>query len=161
MMKKLVSAVLVLSMATACSQNAGRDGGIRKQDMGALTGAIAGAWIGSNTGKGKGKIVGTAVGTLLGAMAGSEIGASLDRADVAYHNRAAQTALETKKIGVASTWVNPDNGNTGTITPVRTFQTQEGRYCREYTQTISVGGRSEEGHGTACREPDGTWKIIN
>ena len=41
----------------------------------------------------------------------------------------------------------------------RTYQNQSGQYCREFTQTIQVGGESQQGHGTACRQPDGSWKI--
>jgi len=47
------------------------------------------------------------------------------------------------------------------MTPTRTYQTASGSYCREFTQTIVVGGRTEEGYGTACRQPDGSWQIVN
>jgi len=33
--------------------------------------------------------------------------------------------------------------------------------CREYQQTITVGGRTERAYGTACKQADGSWKIIN
>ena len=33
-------------------------------------------------------------------------------------------------------------------------------YCREFTQTISIGGKIQQGYGTSCRQPDGSWKII-
>ena len=36
-----------------------------------------------------------------------------------------------------------------------------GEYCREYTKTISVGGRAAQGYGTACRQPDGAWEIVS
>jgi surface antigen len=42
---------------------------------------------------------------------------------------------------------------------VRTYQTSAGQYCREYQQTIVVGGQSQSAYGTACRQPDGSWKI--
>ncbi len=32
-------------------------------------------------------------------------------------------------------------------------------YCREYTKTVTVGGRAVESYGTACLQPDGAWKI--
>ena len=37
---------------------------------------------------------------------------------------------------------------------------EEDRYCREYTQVFEIGGEREEGYGTACRQPDGTWQIV-
>lgn len=33
------------------------------------------------------------------------------------------------------------------------------RYCREYTATAVVAGREQQIYGTACRQPDGSWKI--
>jgi surface antigen len=35
-----------------------------------------------------------------------------------------------------------------------------GTYCREFQQTITVGGQTQEGYGTACKQPDGAWKIV-
>ena len=35
-----------------------------------------------------------------------------------------------------------------------------GSQCREFQQTVMVDGRSEQIYGTACRQPDGTWKVI-
>lgn len=37
----------------------------------------------------------------------------------------------------------------------------EGRYCREYTHTVVVGGVRQSAYGHACREPDGSWQIID
>lgn len=34
-------------------------------------------------------------------------------------------------------------------------------YCREYTKTVRIGGRTEQAYGTACYRPDGSWEIIN
>lgn len=34
-------------------------------------------------------------------------------------------------------------------------------YCREYTRTIQIGGRIQEGYGTACLMPDGDWQVRN
>lgn len=72
-----------------------------------------------------------------------------------------QSALENNRTNQASTWVNPDNGGSGTVVPVRTFQNAEGLPCREFQQTIVIGGRDEQGYGTACRQPDGTWRIVS
>lgn len=33
-------------------------------------------------------------------------------------------------------------------------------YCREYTQTVQVGGVRQQGYGTACMQPDGSWQIV-
>lgn len=34
-------------------------------------------------------------------------------------------------------------------------------YCREYTTTVNVNGRPVETFGTACMQPDGSWRIVS
>ncbi len=135
-------------------------GGISKTDAGTVLGGIGGAFIGAQVGKGSGQLVATAAGALLGAYLGNSIGASLDAADLSYYDKTSQTALESNKVGQTSTWKNPDSGNSGTVTPTRTFENASKQYCREYTQTIQVGGKTERAYGTACRQADGSWKIV-
>lgn len=155
-MRKFIIGVMALVVLAGCTQQRGD-----KEILGTLLGAGGGAVLGSNVGKGKGNIAGIAIGTILGAYAGSEIGASLDRADLMFANQNAQNAFETLPSGKSSTWRNPDSGNSGAVTPTKTYQTSNGQYCREYSQTINVGGQSEQAYGTACRQGDGTWQIIN
>lgn len=33
--------------------------------------------------------------------------------------------------------------------------------CREFQTEIIIDGRKQLAHGTACRQPDGTWKVVN
>ncbi|MEA1653126.1 hypothetical protein UAJ10_29430 [Nitrospirillum sp. BR 11164] len=33
--------------------------------------------------------------------------------------------------------------------------------CREYTSTITVAGQPSQQVGTACQQPDGSWRIVN
>jgi hypothetical protein len=35
-----------------------------------------------------------------------------------------------------------------------------GLTCREYQATATVGGRPQESYGTACLQPDGSWRIV-
>jgi surface antigen len=67
-------------------------------------------------------------------------------------------ALETTPVGTASTWRNPDKGNSGSIIPTRTFRNRSGAYCREFQQEIVVDGRPQQATNTACRQPDGAWR---
>ena len=132
-----------------------------KTTAGTLLGGVGGAAIGSQFGKGTGQIVGVAAGTLLGALIGSEVGKSLDRADRTYMAQSTQASLETAPSGQVTTWRNPDNGNYGTVVPQAAYQNAGGQYCREYQQTVTVGGQTERAFGTACRQPDGSWKIVS
>lgn len=162
-MKRILIGLVIATLLAGCANGMNmtrQDGRVSKQGVGTLAGAAAGAIAGSNVGKGKGNIAAIAIGTLLGAALGNEIGASLDRADLNYYNQTSQRALETADNGQSLPWKNPQSGNHGTVTPVNYYQNDNGQYCREYSQTISVGGRTESGYGRACRQPDGSWKIV-
>lgn len=71
-----------------------------------------------------------------------------------------QYALENNKSNQSSDWVNPDTGNSGGIVPVRTFTDAQHGPCREFISTIVIGGEEQQGYGTACRQPDGSWQIV-
>ncbi|PCI34590.1 MAG: hypothetical protein COB54_01450 [Alphaproteobacteria bacterium] len=147
------SVIAVLSLTvTSCT----------KEETGTLLGAIGGAVIGDAIGgHGAGKVIAIAAGTMAGAYIGSEIGKSLDRADRQAMQQRTQYSLETTQSGTTSNWHNPDSGNSGTITPQPAYTNKAEEYCREYQQTVTVGGKTETAYGTACRQPDGTWKITN
>ncbi len=154
-MKKTVIILMVGSLLfVGCAQHMGP-----KEGAGTLLGATAGAVLGSHVGKGKGNIVAIAIGTLAGAMFGQEIGRSLDQADRIAMGQNAQYALEHTRNNETTSWNNPDSGNNGTISPSRTYQVSTGQYCREYRQTVVIGGQEREAYGTACRQPDGNWLI--
>ena len=155
MFKKSLVLMAVAVLVSGCGSTGGP-----KQTGGALLGGIGGAAIGSQFGKGDGQLVGVAAVTLLGALIGSEVGASLDKADKMYANQTAQSALESNPTGQGGSWSNPDSGHSGAVVPTKTFQTNSGQYCREFTQTVQIGNDIQEAYGTACRQPDGTWKIV-
>ncbi len=33
-------------------------------------------------------------------------------------------------------------------------------YCREYQRRVTIGGKVQDSYGTACLQPDGSWKIV-
>ncbi len=161
--KQILASCLALTMVAACTEPGGEPGrgvlsggAINKQDVGTLAGAIGGGVIGHNIGGGAGKTVATIAGTLIGAGLGASVGRSLDNADRQALNNSTARALEYNQPGDALPW---QGTNSGTVIPGNYYQ-RNGQYCREYTQRVNVGGRIEEGYGTACRQPDGSWKIV-
>jgi surface antigen len=148
----------ILATVSGCTTDAGP-----KQTGGAVLGAVAGGLIGAQIGDdgSTGQLVATAAGVALGAWVGSEIGKSMDDQDRLEAERSAQRALETNPDGVPATWNNPNSGHSGSTTPTRTYQASSGDNCREYTTSVVIDGRTETATGTACRQADGTWKIVN
>src|SRR5262245_3714970 len=123
-----------------------------KTQLGAAGGAAAGGLLGAAFGN---EPEGIIAGVLLGGLMGGALGNALDNADREYAMRTSYYALEQAPSGTTSSWYNPDSGHSGTLTPMRTWETGHGGYCREFQQTVRIGGRSERAYGTACREPDG------
>jgi surface antigen len=81
--------------------------------------------------------------------------------DTKRAERAAVVAFEGTPSGQTTIWRNPENGHWGTLTPSRTYRDAEGRYCRDFRQTVTIGGQEHQGNGSACRETGGAWRIMS
>ena len=155
---------LVLASSACTPQNGSSQQGVygssfNKQQVGTVLGGIGGGIAGNQIGKGQGKTAATIGGAILGGMLGNSVGQSMDRTDLQYSNSSASNALESSRTGTTSRWINPDSGNSGTITPTNTYQNSYGQYCREFSQTIVIGGKNQSSYGNACRQSDGSWQI--
>lgn len=144
-----------LCLTTACTSS---DYG-PQETAGGLAGAVLGGLLGSQFGRGDGALLATGTGVLIGTLIGSEIGRSMDDVDRLRTNEAIRVAHQAE-IGETIRWNNTQSGNFGTVTVLRDGVTSSGRYCREYRQTITIDGRRAVGTGIACRQPDGTWRIV-
>ena len=161
-MKKWMSVALTAAFALGLAGCGPGKGQFNKQTGGTIIGGIAGGYLGSKIGKGRGRAIATIGGAIIGGLLGGAVGSQLDERDRMLMARSTQTTLEKGKSGVATRWVNPDSGNRGAIIPRRAYRVRRGSkeaYCREFQQTITVGGKTERAYGRACRQPDGSWKI--
>jgi len=127
-----------------------------KEEQGMIIGAIAGGILGHQVGGGSGQVLATMVGTVAGAAIGGSIGRTMDETDRIN----ASATLENVRTGVSSGWVNPDTGYEYVMTPTNTYDSGTGP-CREYTLDATIGGKTEQIYGTACRQPDGSWKVVD
>lgn len=155
---RALAVLVVAGLSTACVSD-GTTG--PKTAIGTLAGAGLGGLAGSQIGGGRGQLAAVAAGALAGAFIGNGLGESLDRADRMYAERATYRA-QSAPVGQTIQWSNPDTGHYGAVTPVRDgYDTGTGAYCREFQTDIVVGGEVERGYGTACRQPDGSWKMAS
>jgi surface antigen len=150
--------VLLAFVATGCASTAQSVADNPKTATGAALGAAGGGLIGAAAGGGAAGIVG---GVLLGGLLGGAIGNALDQRDKQMAYQTQQTALESSRTNQTSTWRNPDTGHSGSYTPVKTYENASGQYCREYQEKVVIDGKTSSAYGTACRQPDGSWKIVN
>jgi surface antigen len=130
----------------------------QRETLGALIGGVAGAVAGAQYGRhgSNERYAMMAVGGLVGALLGQQIGQGLDRASQANQAMAFHRMMAT---GMPQQW----HGQTTQGAPVQggfhpLHQQMNG--CRSYTQTIVISGRPQQAVGTACPNPDGTWRIV-
>ena len=69
------------------------------------------------------------------------------------------TALEHNKVGQTSRWNDPD-GSAHSVTPTGTYY-DNNTPCREFRQTVEIEGQTEIMVGKACRQGDGSWKLVS
>ena len=131
------------------------------QVLGAILGGIGGGVIGSRIGGGRGKIVATVAGSMIGFLAGGEVGIQLDERQRLILASTTNRTLETSRSETEVPWRDPDSSAHGTVTPKPAYKNAQGRYCREYTQTVDIGRESKRAYGTACRQTDGSWEVVN
>ena len=126
-----------------------------RQEVGIVSGALLGGTAGHLIGRGDGASI--LAGALLGGIIGGVIGADLDEQD---RQRAVHAEFRALDTGRPTAWQGDRRDVRGEVIPGPSFS--EGRqFCREYTHTIYIGGRPQEGFGTACRQPDGSWRIVS
>jgi len=124
--------------------------------LGGVLGGAAGAALGSRVDKHDGRTAAIVGGTIFGVLVGGAIGQYMDSID---QNCIGQT-LEHVPDGETIVWQNPNVSSSYQVTPAETYQRSDGRYCREYITEVVISGRREQAYGTACRQPDGSWKVV-
>ncbi len=105
-------------------------------------------------------VVALAAGLLGACASGSPVIGTLSAADRARMALSTQHALERNRIGWPTRWEGSDGRVFGTVTPTRTYESSDGRLCREFQQTVTAGGETEFVYGVACRRDDGTWDVL-
>jgi surface antigen len=73
-------------------------------------------------------------------------------------NSAQFYALQFGRPGAPRQWAG-DNGTTGSVA-VGPYVRVNNLDCREFTHTVKIGGSEFVRKGTACREQNGNWNVV-
>ena len=147
----------VTAAMVACGVLAGCMGS--NETSGAVMGSVVGGLAGNQLGKGDGNIAATAAGAAIGAIVGAQIGRSMDEQS---QRQAQQARVASFESGDTVIWDNPNNAGgpaSGQTAIVRSGRTKDGRTCREFQTTTTIGGEMATTYGTACRDAAGQWQI--
>ncbi len=84
----------------------------------------------------------------------------MTREDISIANSTVQRALENAHSGMRLSWKSSISNHSGSVTPVNTFRSKAGFYCREYDETLTIKNRTESYRDVACRDSDGRWRPV-
>lgn len=68
-------------------------------------------------------------------------------------------ALERHRSGETVVWSNAESGAAGSVTPLRTFRSASGKWCREFERIVTAPGGQDSRIGIACRQDDAGWQL--
>lgn len=146
---QLLLILFCLTTLIACSD-------MNNELAGGIAGGVAGGALGSTIGHGSGKSAAIIGGTIIGSVLGSRVGRSMDEVDRMKLN----TALESTPTNQSYSWNNPDKRSSYSVTPTKTV-VSDGQPCRNFTTSANINGRYETVHGRACRDQNGSWKMVS
>ena len=179
--KLLIGAALVSGLM-AVGSTPGQAG---NELLGGLLGGAAGAGVGGLLGGGKGAAIGGILGLGVGALGANRLSKDdepEERAYVApppaYQSGYAAPPPPAYQQGYAAPAPQYQQGyappppppqyQQGYAPPAQPAQpapaataAYDTSYCREYTNTTMIDGQEQVTHGLACRQPDGSWRIVN
>jgi surface antigen len=79
--------------------------------------------------------------------------------DLAFARNAASDVLTKGDKDSSQPWENPETGARGSVTPVASAYSSDGRTCRDFLASY-VNGRNESWlQGSACQSAHGRWEI--
>ena len=125
---------------------------------GVLLGGLIGGLLGNAAGRGGGGA--TIAGVILGGMAGAALTRNLDCEDRSYAYRSYYDGFNAGRPG-SYQWRNPRNGHYGEFHVDSYYDDPAGFRCAHFNQTNYIQGRPYPGSGAACRQPDGSWAVVN
>jgi surface antigen len=130
--------------------------------LGLGIGGAVGGLFGNQFGHGAGRVAATTGGVIVGGLIGDEVGRSLDRSN-AYASASstdpyARVPLFDQDYQTSYTpnYVAPSAPEPSAIY----MDSSYGGYCREFSQHVQMGNHIQENYGTACLQPDGSWRVV-
>lgn len=84
---------------------------------------------------------------------------NLTDADMALARNAASDILSRGAKDASQPWENPETGARGSVTPLATTYSSEGRVCRDFLASYVRGASEGWLQGEACQQGQGPWEI--
>lgn len=147
-----VSGMKILTILAAASMAALAGCGTTSQPTSRSGGGLLGLAGGGTPGGGT---AASRISAMNGGLVGGTIGAGLNAGEKRSALEAEYKALEYTASGQKVAWQGV-SGHSGEVVAAQPYRVGS-QDCRQYTQTVVIGGASTTARGTACRNSDGSW----
>jgi surface antigen len=131
------------------------EGTCNRKAIGALIGGAIGGVIGAQVGEGAGRNIAILVGAAAGTLIGSHVGRKMDEADRACVGEALEKAGDNRTVA----WASGDGSTTYRVTPLARRPDTDPA-CRMFELQAATSSGSSTSNAQACRDPDGSWRVI-
>ena len=131
------------------------DGTCNKRAVGAVLGGAIGGVIGAQMGDGASRNIAILVGAAAGTLIGQHIGRTMDEADRACVGEALEKAGDNRTVA----WAADDGSTTYRVTPLASRPDTDPA-CRMFTLEARTAAGSSTSNAQACRDPGGSWRVI-
>lgn len=132
------------------------DGTCNKRAIGAVLGGAIGGVIGAQVGDGASRHIAILIGAAAGTLIGQHIGRTMDEADRACVGEALEKAGDNRTVA----WASDDGSTTYRVTPLASRPNTDPE-CRMFQLEAKTAGGSSTSKANACRDPGGTWRVID
>ena len=126
---------------------------------GAIVGGLIGGLLGNAAGHGG--TGATLAGVIFGGAVGAALTSNMDCEDRSYAYRTYYDGFNSGRANRSYAWRNPQNDHHGDFRVRSYYNDPYGFRCANFTQVTYIRGRSYDASGRACRQPDGTWAVVN
>jgi hypothetical protein len=79
--------------------------------------------------------------------------------DLAYARAAASELLRRGEKDASIAWENPRSGARGTVTPIASAYTSDGRICHDFLASYVTDSAQSWMQGEACKQQKGVWEV--
>jgi len=80
-------------------------------------------------------------------------------ADLVYARAVVSEVLTRGTKDASAPWENPKSGARGTVTPLATAYTSDGKTCQDFLASYVHGASQAWLQGEACRQQKGVWEV--
>jgi len=147
-LRTVCAGIAVAAIVAACA--------IQQEKSSVVPGTVVDSVDNNKADEADSRVAAIIVDDISGSAVGEHIGQFMNDEDRIHVSK----SLEYSRTGQSLNWHNRESNYDYMVIPTRTYEAH-GIPCREFTLRMNNGERQNEVYGTACRQADGNWRLVN